>query len=67
MTARTAKETEGPMTANAMSVAASSLARDVVSEAQPVSPTKSAASEAQIAAGEAFMARYKQTFNALAK
>lgn len=55
------------MTANAMSVAASSLARDVVSEAQPVSPTKSAAVEAQIAAGEAFMARYKQTFNALAK
>jgi len=67
MTARTAKETEGPMTANAMSVAECSVARDVVSEAQPVSPTKSAAVEAQIAAGEAFMARYKQTFNALAK
>jgi len=67
MTARTAKKTEGLVTANAMSVAGSSVARDVVSEAQPVSPTKSAAVQSQIAAGEAFMALYQQTFNALAK
>ena len=41
--------------------------RAAASEAQPVSPAKSAALEAQIATGQAFMARYQQTFEALAK
>lgn len=67
MTSRTSKETLGFMTANILNVAESSVARDVANEAQPVSSTQSAAIEAQIAAGEAFMAQYQQTFDALAK
>jgi hypothetical protein len=67
MTSRTSKETLGFVTANVLNVAEPSVAREVASEAQPVSPTQSAALEAQIAAGEAFMAQYKQTFDALAK
>ena len=67
MTARPSKETMGFVTANVLNVAEHSVARDVASEAQPMSPTKSAVVETQIAAGEAFMARYKQTFDALAK
>ena len=67
MTARTSKETLGFVTANIPNVADRAAAFDVASDAQPASPAKSAAVEAQIAAGEAFMAQYKQTFDALAK
>ena len=67
MTAIPPKETLGFVTANVLNVAEPSVACDVASEAQPVSPAKSAAVEAQIAAGEAFMAQYQQTFDTLAK
>ncbi|MEY4257031.1 MAG: hypothetical protein RLZZ141_2258 [Pseudomonadota bacterium] len=70
MTSRTSKETLGFVTANARSVAeeiAEISARAVATTEQLVSPTKSATIETQIAAGEAFMAQYKQTFDALAK
>jgi hypothetical protein len=67
MTARPSKETLSFMTANVLNVAESSAALEVVSEALPVPPIKSAAVDAQIEAGEAFMARYEQTFLALAQ
>jgi hypothetical protein len=67
VTARTSKETLGFVTANIPNVAEHEVACDVASDAQPASPAKSAAVELQIAAGEAFMAQYKQTFDALAK
>ena len=67
MTARTSKETLGFVTSNARSVVeeiAEISARAVATTEQLVSPTRSAAVETQIAAGEDFMARYKQTFTA---
>ncbi len=67
MTARTSKETFGFMTASIPNDAERAAACDVASDAQPASSSKSAAAEAQVAAGEAFMAQYKQTFDALAK
>ena len=67
MTARTPEETLGFVAANIPNVAERPIACDVVSDTQPASHAKSAAAEAQIAAGEAFMAQYKQTFDALSK
>lgn len=67
MAARMSKDGVKLTAANARTVPERAAASEVASEAQPVSPAKSAALEAQIATGQALMARYQQTFEALAK
>ena len=67
MAAGTSKDNLKLTAEHALTVAERAVACDVASEAQPMSPTKSVAVEAQIAAGQAFMARYRQTFEVLAK
>lgn len=67
MAARISKDDVKLTAANARTVPERAAASEVASQAQPVSPAKSVALEAQIAAGQAFMAAYQQTFEALAK
>ena len=67
MAARMSKDDVKLTAASARTVPERAAASEVASEAQPVSSAKSAALEAQIAAGQAFMARYQQTFEALTK
>ena len=67
MAVRMSKDDVKLTVANALTVADCAATCDLTSVAQPVWSAKSDAVEAQIAAGEAFMARYRQTFEALAK
>ncbi len=67
MAAGTSKDNLKLTAEHALSVTERAAACNAAREAQPMSPEKSVDVEAQIAAGQAFMARYRQTFEALAK